>query len=118
MEFLRNFNEEYLKLGIDLTDSWILCWHYSDKDFIFEIEFSLWPENPHYETPKPGDWTCYKKGQLIFTSATVEKLSDSKHALHQPSIDVLLLLSKNTYFLTFEDVEFEIHASDMEIKIS
>ena len=54
--------------GVDLEDSWILGWHYdSEQQHLgIELEASLWPGNPHYENPKPDEYTCYKKAVLTF----------------------------------------------------
>ena len=34
---------------------------------IFDLDASLWPEHPNYEVPKPNEWTCYKRSQLVFS---------------------------------------------------
>jgi len=51
---------------VDLQDSFILGWQYSAKQLVFDVEFSLWPNHPDYVLPKPGEYTCYRAGQLIF----------------------------------------------------
>jgi len=62
--------------GVDLTDSFILDWRYKGDSLIFDLEASLWPGNVAYETPKPYEYTCYKKARLVF--AGVRKISGLK----------------------------------------
>jgi hypothetical protein len=54
--------------GISLEDTWIEGWHYDPQvqRLVFDVEFSLWPGHPKYEEPWPNEWTCYKRGRLIF----------------------------------------------------
>ena len=58
--------------GVDLEDSWVLGWHFnsSQNQLVFDLEFSLWQGNKHYETPLHGEYTCYKRGCLIFDEIT------------------------------------------------
>lgn len=53
--------------GVMVDDCFVLGWRHVENTLIFEIEASLWPGNPHYEEPKPGDWTCYKRSKLVFS---------------------------------------------------
>lgn len=62
--------------GVDLTDSFVLDWRYKGDSLVFDLEASLWPENIAYETPKPNEYTCYKKARLVF--AGVRKISGLK----------------------------------------
>jgi len=54
--------------GVDLEDSWVLGWHLDElrKQLVFELEVSLWPAHVNYAPPKSGEYTCYKRGRLIF----------------------------------------------------
>jgi hypothetical protein len=54
--------------GVDLEDSCVLGWHSDDvrKQLVFDLEVSVWPGHPHYSAPKSGEYTCYKRGRLIF----------------------------------------------------
>jgi len=54
--------------GIELGDSWVVDWHRDEarKQLVFDLEVSLWPGHPAYDSPLPGDHTCYKRGRLIF----------------------------------------------------
>jgi len=49
-----------------LEDSWVLGWRLESDRLVFAIEASLWPGHGSYESPKPGEWTCYKRGRLVF----------------------------------------------------
>jgi len=61
-----NWNEMDIFKGIDLNDSFILSWHLSANDLVFEIEASIWPESKYYEKPKKDEYTCYKPAVLEF----------------------------------------------------
>lgn len=52
--------------GIDLNDSFVLGWHYEGDRLIFNLEVSVWPESEYYHAPKEGEYTCYRRGTLIF----------------------------------------------------
>ncbi len=56
--------------GIDLTDSFVLSWHTSDSQLVFDLEASVWPDSPHYEQPLPDEHTCYKRAALVFAGFT------------------------------------------------
>ena len=56
--------------GIDLTDSFVLAWQLDGDRLAFDLEASIWPESPHYERPKPNEYTCYKRAQLVFKGFT------------------------------------------------
>lgn len=74
--------------GVDLEDSWVFGWHFDANHhrLVFDLDASVWPGHEHYTRPLFGEYTCYKRAQLIFERvATVEGL------LHvdtvKPSID-------------------------------
>ena len=58
--------------GVDLEDSWVLGWYLDSdlKQLIFNLEVSLWKGHKNYSKPLPGEWTCYKRGSLIFDKVT------------------------------------------------
>ncbi len=49
-----------------LEDSRVLSWGVHDGSLVFDVDFSLWPGHPLYHPPKPDEWTCYRKGKLVF----------------------------------------------------
>lgn len=53
--------------GIDLQGSFVLGWEKKGKELIFDVEFSIWPGSVHYESPQPNEYTCYKRGCLVFS---------------------------------------------------
>jgi hypothetical protein len=53
--------------GIDFNDSFVLGWSSSETEITFKIEASIWPDSPHYLTPKPDEYTCYREGEIQFT---------------------------------------------------
>ena len=54
--------------NIDLQDSFVIGWKNSDETFFIDMEVSIWPGHKDYEKPKKDEYTCYKKGRLIFRS--------------------------------------------------
>ncbi len=54
--------------GTDLGDSWVLGWHRDEvsKQLVLDLDVSLWPGHPAYDSPLPGEHTCYKLGRLVF----------------------------------------------------
>ena len=57
-------------VGVMLDDSWVLGWQQYGDSILFNIEASLWPPHPAYEPPRPSEWTCYKRAQLVFEGVT------------------------------------------------
>lgn len=67
--------------GVAITDTFVLGWRRSADRLVFAVEASLWPGHPSYETPRQGEWTCYKSANLIFDSVSaVEGLPDMASA--------------------------------------
>ena len=52
--------------NVMLQDTWVLGWQQDGDRLVFTVEASLWPGHPSYEPPKPGEWTCYKRGRVAF----------------------------------------------------
>jgi hypothetical protein len=52
--------------GVTLTDTFVLDWKHEGDCLVFTVLASLWPGHPAYESPKPGEWTCYKRGRIVF----------------------------------------------------
>ena len=53
-------------VGVDLSDSFVRSWTVNEDCLLFQVDASLWPQNPHYAAPKPGEYTCYKSATLVF----------------------------------------------------
>ena len=51
---------------VDLQDSFVIGWNNYDDVFFIDMEASLWPGHPQYETPNKDEYTCYKKARLEF----------------------------------------------------
>lgn len=68
--------------GIDLNDSFVLGWKQEPAQVVFEIEASVWPESQFYRTPKPDEYTCYRKAKLMFQGCSsilgLRSMSDTK----------------------------------------
>src|SRR5690606_15402008 len=58
--------------GVDLEDTFVLGWQHDPEaqSLRFDVEASLRPTHPRYRQPKPGEWTCYRRGALTFTGVT------------------------------------------------
>ncbi|WP_417442067.1 hypothetical protein [Idiomarina sp.] len=88
--------------GIDLNDSFVLGWRHEGRDVIFDIEASIWPSSEHYMTPKPNEYTCYRRATLAFENisecvgllpmASVAKSTDAAGETDFGNIDLLFLL--------------------------
>ncbi|CAA0113597.1 Uncharacterised protein [Halioglobus japonicus] len=63
-----DWNQIELFNGIDLNDSFVLGWTHEDDQLSFELEASIWPASEYYSKPKDGEYTCYRKAALKFTS--------------------------------------------------
>lgn len=96
------------------------------SDLIFLIEASLWPGHPHYEAPKPDEWTCYKQAELIFSAAsvmgclpsptTVQANVDSDVSPDFGSFD-RLDLEDGRYYLVTAFADLIIECQRLELKI-
>jgi len=53
--------------GVMIDDCFVYGWRQVAEVLIFEIDASLWPGNPHHEKPRAGEWTCYKRAELVFS---------------------------------------------------
>ena len=56
--------------GIDLNDSFVIDWNYSNGELTFDLEASVWPESEFYSKPKNGEYTCYRKATLSFVGTS------------------------------------------------
>ena len=95
--------------GVDLEDSWVLGWHFnsSQNQLVFDLEVSLWQGHEHYDTPLPGEYTCYKRGCLIFDDVTsihnllpmdaVKPTIDSNGSIDYGNIEGLRHISEGIY---------------------
>jgi hypothetical protein len=52
--------------GVLITDTFVMGWRREGDQLVFDLEASLWPAHPDYESPRPGKWTCYKPARLVF----------------------------------------------------
>ncbi len=65
--------------GIMWEDTWLLGWHRAPTRLILLVDVSLWPGHPAYQKPQPGEWTCYKRGRLVFEAvSSVEGLPSNE----------------------------------------
>jgi hypothetical protein len=57
--------------GIDLPESFVLGWNTANARLVFQIEFALWPESSFYRQPREDEWTCFRRGVLVFERITI-----------------------------------------------
>ena len=86
--------------GIDFNDSFVLGWSSNEAGITFNVEASIWPESPHYQKPKPNEYTCYRKCEIQFTNftsysglskqSTVNPTKDLDGSLDYGNIDILI----------------------------
>lgn len=57
--------------GIDLPESFVLGWNVGNARLVFQMEFALWPESPFYRKPREEEWTCFRRGALVFEHLVV-----------------------------------------------
>jgi hypothetical protein len=69
--------------GIEFTETLVHSWCFSEKTLNFSVEFSLWPENLHYEVTSELNDTCLKKGNFIF-----ERVSSIEGLLEMESVSI------------------------------
>lgn len=50
--------------GIMIEDSFVFGWSLEGKALEVQLLLSIWPSSKHYESPKQGEWTCYKVATL------------------------------------------------------
>ncbi|MGH1451356.1 MAG: hypothetical protein ACRBBM_18280 [Pseudomonadaceae bacterium] len=95
--------------GIDLNDSFVLGWHYEGDRLVFNLEVSVWPESKYYYAPKDGEYTCYRKGNLIFegvksvrgllSMAEANRSTDATGECDYGNIDTLLIQSESAQII-------------------
>ena len=81
--------QDFIRLkGIDLEDSWLvgLEMDWETQRLTLFLDFSIWQPSEFYEKPKPGEWTCYKRGVLVFTNVR-ELIGLPDLANINPSVD-------------------------------
>jgi hypothetical protein len=57
--------------GVLTTDTFVLGWHQEGDRLVFTVEASLGPGHPNYETPRSGEWSCYRPARLVFEGVRV-----------------------------------------------
>lgn len=66
--------------GVDLSDSFVHGWEVDADNLNFQLDASLWSQNPHYAPPKPGEYTCYKAANLTFLGVVQLRLPNKDEA--------------------------------------
>lgn len=113
--------------GIDLTDSFVLGWRHEGQSVIFDLEASIWPESEHYLSPKPDEYTCYRRATLSFKNvfectgllpmSSAPNSTDATGEVDFGNIDSLQILSNGFSLegdfgavnIKGDKLEFEVH---------
>ena len=64
--------------GVDLLNSYVLSWDVTGETLTLDIDVSLFPEHPFYESPRPAERGCIRPGTLEFPCCSA--LRDSRAA--------------------------------------
>lgn len=56
--------------SVDLEDSFVIAWKFTGDSLVIDLGASIWPGHDYYETPKEDEFTCFKKGRLVFRYIT------------------------------------------------
>jgi hypothetical protein len=56
--------------GIDLPGSFVLGWKVTETKVVFRMDFAAWPASRFYRKPKQDEWTCFRRGVLVFDRVT------------------------------------------------
>jgi len=52
--------------NVDLEDSFVISWKFTGDSLVIDLGASIWPGHNYYETPKDDEFSCFKKGRLVF----------------------------------------------------
>lgn len=52
--------------AVELTQSFVLSWHYHDGSLLIDIDLCLCAEHRFYETPRPAENACYRQAIIEF----------------------------------------------------
>lgn len=121
------YNDIEAFAGIDLTDSFIIDWNYNGDDFQIALEFSIWPESQYYQTPKSGDYTCYRMGVIKFLQIrnfkgyilpeNIQPNIDPDRSKDYGNVDSLEI-ENNKYILITDFTKFEFECDKIEVEIN
>ena len=51
---------------VDLTESFVLSWHYQAGTLFIDVDLLLLPDHPFYETPRPAEKVCIRPAIVEF----------------------------------------------------
>lgn len=51
---------------VDLTQSFVLSWHYEAGAVLIDIDLLLLPDHPFYEKPRPAEKVCIRPALIEF----------------------------------------------------
>ena len=56
--------------GVDLTNSFVLTWHFEADTLFVDSDILLLPEHPFYEKPRPAEKVCIRPAIIEFPFCT------------------------------------------------
>ncbi|MCY7375258.1 MAG: hypothetical protein LH472_04720 [Pyrinomonadaceae bacterium] len=116
--------------GVDLEDSFILGWYFdfAVKKLVFDLEVSLWQGNKYYTPPVNGEYTCYKRGTLVFDDVqsidgllpmdSVKHTNDIDGSIDYGNVESLRCESDDTYKVDGDFGEVSVHCRDVRLEIN
>lgn len=51
---------------VDLTQSYVLSWHFESDTLLIDIDLYLTPQHPFYEKPRPAEKVCIRPATIEF----------------------------------------------------
>ncbi|MCY7375983.1 MAG: hypothetical protein LH472_08430 [Pyrinomonadaceae bacterium] len=116
--------------GVDLEDSPVLGWRFDSAvdQLVFDLVVSLWQGHQHYAPPLLGEYTCYKRGSLIFDFVTsingllpmnaVKYTTDPDGSIDYGYIEGLRYSNDNKYNFEGDFGEVSVQCQDVCLKIN
>ena len=116
--------------GVELKDSFILGWHFDSavKKLIFDLEVSLWQGNKYYTPPVNGEYTCYKRGTLVFDDVksidgllpmdVVKHTTDIDGSIDCGNVESLRYGGDNTYKVDGDFGQVSVNCRDVRLEIN
>ena len=62
----------------DLTQSFVLSWHYEAVAVLIDIDLLLLPDHPFYEKPRPAEKACIRPALIEFPFCELVKAGPSE----------------------------------------
>ena len=64
---------------VELTDSFVLSWHFEAATLIVDVDLLLLPDHPFYEKPRPAEKVCIRPALIEFPFCEAFELNGTPH---------------------------------------